>query len=169
MKVLLTGHSGFIGQSLLKLLLKKKTNLYVTKHNKLLIPKKSNISVIDLKKKNTQLISFDIVIHAAWSKLDNYNSLDHSKKIFPENYKFLSKLINLGLKNLVVLGTCFEIGNCNGEVNEKIKMKPITKYGFAKKKLLLKLMSLQKKKKLYFNMGENFLFVWRKPAKKITI
>ena len=40
MKVLLTGHSGFIGQSILKLLLKKKIKLFVTKYNKLLIPEK---------------------------------------------------------------------------------------------------------------------------------
>ena len=38
MKVLLTGHSGFIGQHLLKILIKKKINLYVTKYNNLKIP-----------------------------------------------------------------------------------------------------------------------------------
>ena len=37
MKVLLTGHSGFIGQNLLKYLLKKKINLFVTKHNNIKI------------------------------------------------------------------------------------------------------------------------------------
>ena len=151
MKVLLTGHSGFIGQSILKLLLKKKIKLFVTKYNKLLIPEKKKISVIDLKKKNIQLTSFDLVIHAAWDKLEDYNSSDHVKKIYPENFKFLSKLIDLGLKNLVVLGTCFEIGDCKGEVSESIKMKPVTQYGIAKKKLLLKLTALQKKKK--FNLS----------------
>ena len=70
MKVLLTGHSGFIGQSILKLLLKK-IKLFVTKYNKLLIPEK-NISY--RFKKNIQLTSFDLVIHAAWDKLEDYNS-----------------------------------------------------------------------------------------------
>ena len=52
MKVLLTGHSGFIGQSILKLLLKKKIKLFVTKYKKLLIQKKKkNISYRFKKKK----------------------------------------------------------------------------------------------------------------------
>ena len=50
MKVLLTGHSGFIGQSILKLLLKK-IELSVTKYNNLSIPDEKNIAVVDLKKK----------------------------------------------------------------------------------------------------------------------
>ena len=43
MKVLLIGHSGFIGQSLLKILIKKKINLFVTKYNNLKIPRNTKI------------------------------------------------------------------------------------------------------------------------------
>ena len=50
MKVLLTGHSGFIGQNLLNELLKKKVNLYITKNKNLNIPKNKLIKIIDLKK-----------------------------------------------------------------------------------------------------------------------
>ena len=52
MKVLLTGHTGFIGQNLLNSLLKKKIKLFVTKYNNLKIPRNKSISIIDLKKKN---------------------------------------------------------------------------------------------------------------------
>ena len=148
MKVLLTGHSGFIGQNLLKYLLKKKINLFVTKHNNIKIFGKKNINIIDLNNRLNQknyLTDFDLVIHAAWSSLENYNSTNHLKKILPENIKFLKKLIYLGAKNLVVLGTCFELGDCFGEVKESQIMKPNTQYGKAKKKLYDKLISLQKK------------------------
>ena len=155
MKVLLTGHSGFIGQNLLKYLLKKKINLFVTKHNNIKVFGKKNINIIDLNNGLNQknyLTDFDLVIHAAWSSLENYNSTNHIKKILPENIKFLKKLIYLGAKNLVVLGTCFELGDCLGEVKETQIMKPNTQYGKAKKKLYDKLISLQKK--------NNFNLTW---------
>lgn len=152
MKVLLIGHSGFIGQSLLKILIKKKINLFVTKYNNLKIPKSTKIKIIDLKnKKNLNVLNnFDLIIHAAWNGLDNYNSKKHTNSILSENYKFLKKLINLGGKNIVVLGSCFEIGNCSGEVDENIEMRPNTHYGKAKKKLFSNLIKL--KNKQLFNL-----------------
>ena len=153
MKVLLTGHSGFIGQNLLKYLLKKRIDLFVTKHNNIKIFGKKNINIIDLNNRINQknyLTDFDSVIHAAWSSLENYNSTNHIKKILPDNIKFLKKLISLGAKNLVVLGTCFELGDCFGEVKETQIMKPNTQYGKAKKLLYEKLISLQKKQ--FFNL-----------------
>ena len=155
MKVLLTGHSGFIGQNLLKYLLKKKIDLFITKHNNIKLIGKKKINIIDLNSRLNQkklLTNFDLVIHAAWSSLENYNSTNHIKKILPENIKFLKKLIYLGAKNLVVLGTCFELGDCLGEVKETQIMKPNTQYGKAKKKLYDKLISLQKK--------NNFNLTW---------
>ena len=155
MKVLLIGHSGFIGQNLLKYLLKKRINLFITKHNNIKLIGKKKINIIDLNSRLNQkklLTNFDLVIHAAWSSLENYNSTNHIKKILPENIKFLKKLIYLGAKNLVVLGTCFELGDCLGEVKETQIMKPNTQYGKAKKKLYDKLISLQKK--------NNFNLTW---------
>ena len=145
MKVLLTGHTGFIGQSIMKLLIKKKIKLFVTKYNNLSIPKGNNISVIDLKKDLIQFDKFDLVIHTAWDKLNDYDSKDHLKKILSTNIKFLTKLIKNGAKNLIILGTCFEIGDCNGEISEEVKLNPTTRYGLAKKKLLLKLIAIKKK------------------------
>ena len=149
MKVLLTGHSGFIGQHLLKNLFKKRINLFVTKHNNIKVFGNKKINIIDLNNqlnKKDHLENFDLVIHAAWSNLENYNSINHIKKILPENIKFLKNLIYLGAKNLIVLGTCFELGDCFGEIKEDQIMKPNTHYGKAKKKLYDKLISLKKKK-----------------------
>lgn len=164
MKVLLTGHSGFIGQHLLKILIKKKINLYVTKYNNLKIPQKNRIKIIDLKKKNnlSKIKNFDLIIHTAWRSLENYNSKKHMNSIYNENYFFLKKLINLGAKNLTVLGTCFEIGRCQGEVDENILMKPNTYYGKAKKKLYIELEKLKKKNsfnltwvRIFYTYGNN--------------
>jgi dTDP-6-deoxy-L-talose 4-dehydrogenase (NAD+) len=148
MKVLLTGHAGFIGQHLLKILIKKKISLYVTVYNRLKIPHNNKINIIDLKKKNNlkKIKNFDVIIHTAWRALENYNSKKHINSIYKENFFFLKKLINLGAKNLTVLGTCFEIGSCQGEVDEAIFMKPNTFYGKAKKKLYLELEKLKKKR-----------------------
>ena len=161
MKVLLTGHSGFIGQNLLNELLKKKVNLYITKNKNLNIPKNKLIKIIDLKK-IFFLNQFDLVIHAAWGELNNYNSKKHMNKILTENLKFLKRVILSGAKNIVVLGTCFELGNCQGEVDEFEKMKPTTLYGKSKKSLLSKLLLLQKKftfnltwVRIFYVYGEN--------------
>ena len=148
MKVLLTGHSGFIGQNLLKYLLKKRIDLFITKHNNIKLIGKKKINIIDLNSRLNQkklLTNFDLVIHAAWSSLENYNSTNHIKKILPENIKFLKKLIYLGAKNLVVLGTCFELGDCLGEVKETQIMKPNTQYGKAKKNYMINLFLYKKK------------------------
>ena len=165
MKVLLIGHSGFIGQIILKYILKKKLNLIITKYNKVKIPKDEKIQIFDFKKdkKNIQRLSnLDLIIHSAWGSLDNYNSKNHLNKILNENLIFLKKLIYLGAKNIIILGTCFEYGLCNGEVNENEVTKPTTSYGKAKKKLLLELKSLQNKKKfnlswvrVFYIYGEN--------------
>jgi dTDP-6-deoxy-L-talose 4-dehydrogenase (NAD+) len=162
MKVLLTGHSGFIGQHLLKLLLKRRIKLFITKYKNLRIPQKKKINIIDLSKIQNSFESFDLVIHCAWKRLDNYNSNDHTKKIFVENLNFLKKLILFGAQNIVVLGTCFELGKCADEVTENAKMVPVTAYGVAKKKLLLNLISLQKRFnfnltwiRIFYLFGEN--------------
>lgn len=75
MKVLLIGHLGFVGQNLLKILLNKKINLFIIKHNNLKISNFRKIKIIDLKKKSlNKSKNFNLIIHAAWGNLQNYYS-----------------------------------------------------------------------------------------------
>ena len=70
MKVLLIGHSGFIGQIILKYILKKKLNLIITKYNKVKIPKDEKIQVFDFKKdkkKIQKLSNLDLTFFGSFS------------------------------------------------------------------------------------------------------
>ena len=64
-------------------------------------------------------------------------------------------MIKNGLKNLIILGTCYEYGKINGKISESSICKPNTPYGKAKLKLLK---SIIKTKNHY-----DFKFTWLRP------
>jgi len=74
----------------------------------------------------------DVLIHLAWGGLPNYNSLHHFEEELPAQYRFLKRLIEAGLMNLVVTGTCFEYGMKSGLLCEDAEARPANPYGFAK-------------------------------------
>jgi len=85
----------------------------------------------------------DTLIHLAWAGLPNYKSLHHFEEELPAQYRFLKGLIESGLKNLVVTGTCFEYGMQSGPLNEDLETRPSNPYGFAKDALRRQLEYLQ--------------------------
>ena len=85
----------------------------------------------------------DTLIHLAWAGLPNYKSLHHFEEELPAQYRFLKGLIESGLKNLVVTGTCFEYGMQSGPLNEDLETRPSNPYGFAKDILRRQLEYLQ--------------------------
>jgi dTDP-6-deoxy-L-talose 4-dehydrogenase (NAD+) len=77
----------------------------------------------------------DCLIHLAWGGLPNYRSLHHFETELPSHYRFLRQLIDEGLPNVVVSGTCFEYGMQSGALSEDIPCVPDNPYGFAKDSL----------------------------------
>ena len=86
----------------------------------------------------------DVLIHLAWAGLPNYKSIHHFEEELPAQYQFLSGLVESGLKNLVVTGTCAEYGMQSGQLKDMLETKPNTPYGFAKDTLRRQLQDLQK-------------------------
>ena len=82
-----------------------------------------------------RLGSPDVLIHLAWSGLPNYKSLHHIESELPAQYVFLKSLVQSGLSNLVVAGTCFEYGMQNGQLSEDALTNPSLPYGYAKSSL----------------------------------
>lgn len=97
-----------------------------------------------------RLGSPDVLIHLAWSGLPNYMSLHHIENELPAHYVFLKSLVQSGLSNLVVAGTCFEYGMQNGQLREDAVTIPTSPYGYAKSSLQRQLEFL--KKDFYFNL-----------------
>jgi nucleoside-diphosphate-sugar epimerase len=74
----------------------------------------------------------DALVHLAWSGLANYRSLHHFEEELPAHYRFLKKVVQGGLRALVVSGTCFEYGLQSGPLSEDMAAQPCNPYGFAK-------------------------------------
>ena len=150
-KICITGASGFIGSNVSKYLMKK--NCDVVPIIRSGINKKSdklNYKVLDIKfpiiKVYEQLNKPDVLVHLAWSNLDDYASDLHVTEEYPKHFNFLKKLIDSGLKNLVVAGTCFEYGLKNGLLKENDEANPNNPYGKAKLMLYKDLLKLKQKK-----------------------
>ena len=66
----------------------------------------------------------DIVINLVWMDIPKYLLKKHYQTYIIQK-KFNHNLIENGLKNLIVLGTCYEYGKVNGKVSEKFNCKPL--------------------------------------------
>jgi nucleoside-diphosphate-sugar epimerase len=74
----------------------------------------------------------DAVIHLSWEGLPNYMQLFHFERVLPRQFQFLKKLIQQGVRNINVIGTCLEYGMREGKLSESMQPKPNTAYGLAK-------------------------------------
>ena len=150
MTIFVTGATGFIGYNLIKKLEKKKIQAVGFGRKKKNLKKFKYIKIfeIDIYKKNIfkKFGTPKILIHLAWEGLPNYQKSFHLKKNLPNNFLFLKKAVNSGVKQLIVSGTCFEYGKQEGCMDESMKTIPYTKYAKAKDKLRKKLEKLKMKK-----------------------
>ena len=56
----------------------------------------------------------DAMIHLAWEGLPNYKAAFHVEENLPRHYCIFKKLIEHGLTDITVTGTCFEYGMQEG-------------------------------------------------------
>ena len=161
MKVAIIGATGFIGENLVLKLIKKKIKIIATYNSNRKYKKNSkNITWIKLniaiKRKNYfKYLGYpDVVINLAWPDIPKYTLKKHLKT-FNLQKRLNYNLIKNGLKNLIVLGTCYEYGNISGKISEHMKCKPNIPYGEAKLKLLESIIGFKKK--------YNFKLTWLRP------
>ena len=133
MKVLVTGATGFVGRYVINELLRHEHHVVATSRDAEKAGKYewfSNIKYIpcDLNAAEDNFYQLfqqpDLLIHLAWEGLPNYNNLFHLEENLFSNYRFLKNMLEHGLKNLVVTGTCFEYGMQSGALNEDMEAKP---------------------------------------------
>jgi nucleoside-diphosphate-sugar epimerase len=164
MKIAITGANGFIGQHVVAELDRRNISASlvtrrpsVTLSDSLVNHHVINIDLYEYRSDAYELMGApDVLIHLAWGGLPNYKSLHHFENELPSQFKFLKGLIESGLKNLVVTGTCFEYGMQSGSLREDFRSQPTNPYGFAKNVLRCQLEYLQQIKP--FNMTWARLF-----------
>lgn len=148
MKVLVTGATGFIGNYVIKELLKRNHTVVATSLNKEKAAQASwfnqvtyipfNINDITQETDLFQLFQQPAcIIHLAWEGLPNYKSDHHIKQNLPLHQLFLKKLAAGGAKNINITGTCFEYGMQEGCLSEDMPALPDNTYAIAKNRLRL--------------------------------
>lgn len=145
MKVLVTGATGGLGELVINELLKRNIEVIATSrdaekaenqefYNKVVyLPH----DIHDKAGKNLYeyLQRPDALIHLAWEKLNEYKNPEHTGSILAAHKHFLSNLIENGLKDLTVTGTCYEYGLQDGIMSEENKPQPTLPYPIAKNML----------------------------------
>jgi dTDP-6-deoxy-L-talose 4-dehydrogenase (NAD+) len=98
MKILVTGHTGYIGRQVCE-------ELIHMGHT----PIRCDFRFENTPKKNLFKAygNPDKLIHCAWSGLPNYTSINHYNNV-PGQYRFIEHLVDCGLKDVTVLGSCLE-------------------------------------------------------------
>lgn len=159
MKVMVTGATGFIGRHLISELLKNEYDIIAISRGKrplLEMPWANDVSFacVDLHQDpDLAFNSFgipDALIHLSWPGLPNFTDLFHLTENLPKDLIFLNKAVNLGVKHIIVAGSCLEYGLYDGELNESMPTRPTTSYGLAKDTVRKSLQMLQKKKSFTF-------------------
>jgi nucleoside-diphosphate-sugar epimerase len=143
--VAVTGASGFVGGHVLAALAQRGMSAVAASRDR--APGATRSAAFDLHEPPDdafeRLGKPDTLIHLAWAGLPNYGSSHHVEHELPAQYRFLERLVEAGVRHVVVAGTCLEYGMQSGALDESRPTQPTTAYGVAKDTLRKQLQALQ--------------------------
>lgn len=155
MKILVTGANGYIGSKVVKKLCDLNVVVIATDFDNKNIDNRAIFKQANIFSDNDNWFNYfdkpDVCLHLAWRDGFVHNSDKHMLDL-SNHYKFLTNLINNGLKQIAIMGTMHEIGYWEGKIDENTPCNPLSQYGIAKN-------ALRKSIELYANQHE-CIFQW---------
>ncbi len=136
MKILVTGANGYIGRHVIKSLLDDGIDVIACDvrfdgiDNR---AKKREFNIFDNLNNGLfeRLGSPDVCLHMAWRNGFVHNANTQMGDL-SDHYRFLTAMVDGGLKQLAVMGTMHEVGYWEGAVDDNTPCNPISMYGIAK-------------------------------------
>jgi dTDP-6-deoxy-L-talose 4-dehydrogenase (NAD+) len=155
MKIAVIGGTGFIGNHLVRAMLKKGIKVLVTGTNLMKAQEYDWYNQVDFMELNIneytnqtklfKIVECNKIIHLAWKGLPNYKDLFHFEEELLVQYNFIKSLVVLGMKDITITGTCFEYGMKEGALSADTPTDPQNPYALAKDSLRKFLTQLQTK------------------------
>lgn len=138
LKTLVTGATGFIGRNLLGV---KDIGLIHTLSRSPLKIRLDNVveHVGDISNENTlkelARLKFNRVLHLAWTGLPDLSEENNSRN-FHQSKRFLEVMMESGVSEINVSGSCLEYGDIKGQVSEDMLGSNLGNFGHVKLALL---------------------------------
>lgn len=141
-RVLLTGATGFIGQSVVPKLLSQGARVLALTSNPRAVQERWGVSVLDARagvrnENSAQILAFapSVLLHIGWARLPDY-SVDACLTNIETSSQLFRLAVDMGVDRIVGVGSCWEYGDLRGELREDFLVQP--RGVFAEAKLALR-------------------------------
>lgn len=154
-KILVTGAGGYIGSHVVETLIEMGYDVIAIDLSDKNIPPAAKFLNVDIFSESENLYEElecpDRIVHLAWLDGFVHNSNRHIEYL-PKHYKFISAMVDKGVKSISVMGSMHEVGFFEGAIDENTPTNPSSLYGISKNALRQSLKTL--------NLSKNFTFHW---------
>ena len=136
MKILVTGAGGYIGRHVVKQLIGLGYEVIAADISLKGIDDSAQKIAVDLFNDSldgiyTRLGSPGVCLHMAWRDGFVHNSPNHMGDL-SSHYRFLTALMEQGLKHIAVMGSMHEVGYWEGMITDETPCNPLSQYAIAK-------------------------------------